>query len=59
MTKKEAAKRKADWSKALAEGRVVRYNDGMQLRSFASVEEAKEFLKIVIEMDKNAIRVQV
>jgi hypothetical protein len=31
----------------------------MQLRSFASVEEAKEFLKIVIEMDKNAIRVQV
>jgi hypothetical protein len=59
MTKKEAAKRKADWSKALAEGRVVRYNNGMQLRSFASIVEAEDFLKIVREMDKNAIRVQV
>lgn len=41
MTKKEAIARKADWSRALAEGRVIRYNFGMTLRSYPTAEEAR------------------
>ena len=40
MTKREAIKRKADWAKALAEGRVVRWNDGMVLTSYPTVAGA-------------------
>jgi hypothetical protein len=34
MTKNQAIERNAAWSKALAEGRVVRWNDGMTLTSY-------------------------
>lgn len=40
MTKKQAIERKESWSKALAEGRVVRYNFGMTLRSYPTAAEA-------------------
>ena len=43
MTKKEAKARKEAYTKALKEGRVVRYNDGFSFRSFATVEAAKDF----------------
>lgn len=44
-TKKEAIERKAAWSKALQEGRVVRYNGGMTLTSYPTVERARQALQ--------------
>ncbi len=41
MTKKEAKTRKAAWQQALADGRVVRSNDGMTLTSYATAERAQ------------------
>lgn len=38
MTKREAIKRKAEWAKALSEGRVVRWNGGMTLTSYPTTE---------------------
>ncbi len=46
-TKKEAAARKAAWTKALAEGRVVRYNVGTMFQSFATFHEAHAFARTV------------
>jgi len=40
MTKKEAIERKAAWSRALAEGRVVRFEGGMRLTSYPTVAQA-------------------
>lgn len=45
MTKKEAREHKVNWNRALAEGRVVRYNGGNSFRSFPTVEEANDFIK--------------
>lgn len=42
-TKKQAKARKEAWTKALAEGRVVRFNDGMGFRSFHTIQEAENF----------------
>ena len=41
MTRKEAIARKAAWALALSEGRVVRYNGGMTLTSYPTVEAAQ------------------
>jgi hypothetical protein len=41
MTKRDAIKRKAAWTLALKEGRVVRYSDGLTLQSFPTVERAE------------------
>jgi hypothetical protein len=40
-TKKEAIQRKIEWSCALVEGRVVRYNGGMTLTSYSTKEKAE------------------
>ena len=40
-TKKEARVRKAAWTAALVEGRVVRTNDGNTLTAYATVEAAR------------------
>jgi hypothetical protein len=40
-TKKEAKARRAAWNAALAEGRVVRTNDGNTLTAYATVEAAR------------------
>jgi hypothetical protein len=44
MTKKEAKARKQAYTKALKEGRVVRYNDGCSFRSFPTVAAAEAHL---------------
>ena len=54
MTKKEARERKAAWQQALLDGRVVRYNDGMELRSFPTVEAAETFRKAMRAQDVDA-----
>lgn len=41
-TKKQAAARKAAWTKALAEGRVVRYDKGARFQSFKTAEVARQ-----------------
>jgi hypothetical protein len=41
-TKKEARLRKENWNKAIAEGRVLRYNDGMSFKEFKTAEEANK-----------------
>lgn len=43
MTKKEARAGKEAWTKALAEGRVVRFDEGMSFRSFKSNADAQVF----------------
>ena len=54
MTKKEAKARKEAYTKALAEGRVVRYNNGLSFRSFKTVEDAEAFAEQARQMDKDA-----
>ena len=44
MTKKEAKARKEAYTKALKEGRVVRYNEGCSFRSFATVAAAEAYV---------------
>lgn len=44
LTKKEAAARKAEWTKALTEGRVIRFGNGDSFRSFPTIEARDEFL---------------
>lgn len=46
--RKQAIQRKADWSLALAEGRVVRMDDGLTMKSFPTVAEAERVLQILI-----------
>jgi hypothetical protein len=45
MTKKESIQHKAEWQKALSEGRVVRYNNGQPMRSFITQAEVKTFVR--------------
>lgn len=37
-TKAEAKAQKAEWAKALVEGRVVRFNDGLTLKAYPTIE---------------------
>ncbi len=39
MTKKEALTRRAEWDRALSEGRVIRYNDGASFTSYRTLAE--------------------
>jgi hypothetical protein len=45
MTKKQARIRNEAYRQALAEGRVVRYNQGCSFRSFKTAEEAEAFIQ--------------
>lgn len=46
LTKREQARKfKADWQKALEEGRVVRYLDGSQMQSFLTIEDRDFWLR--------------
>lgn len=54
MTKKEAKARKAAWSLALSEGRVVRFNDGLEFRSFPTADAAEAFRKLMRSQDVDA-----
>lgn len=45
MTKKEAKARKVEWTNALKEGRVVRYNNGCSMRSFKNTYDAQDFVR--------------
>lgn len=46
MTKHQIAQlRRDDWRLAVAEGRVVRHNDGLTFRKLATVEDAREFVE--------------
>lgn len=58
MSKKEAKARKAAYTNALAEGRVVRYNGGMSFRSFLTVQDAEFFLETVRLHDLSATIIQ-
>lgn len=46
MMKKEAIARKAAWQRALAEGRVVRHDDGMRLTSYVTAEAAQREVEV-------------
>ena len=59
MTKKEAKARKEAWTKALADGRVVKYNDGMEFQSFPTIEAAETFRQNLRRQDVDAIIVKV
>jgi hypothetical protein len=59
MTKKEAKARKAAWQLALAEGRVVNWNDGFSLTSYATVEQAQQALATIIANGLSAHIVQI
>lgn len=58
MSKKEARARKENWTKALNEGRVVRFNDGMEFRSFLTADEAETFRKTLRRQDIDAVIVK-
>ena len=45
MTKIEARIAKSNWNKALAEGRIVRFNDGASFKAFATVADAATFVR--------------
>ena len=55
MTKFESRLAKSNWSKALAEGRVVRFNDGASFKSFSTVEAAKAFASMMAQDDASAV----
>lgn len=50
--------RSAEWENALHDGRVVRFNDGMEFRSFPTVKEAEEFRLMLRRQDVDAVRVE-
>jgi hypothetical protein len=54
VTKKEAREAKRRWSLALAEGRVVRYDDGLTLRAFLTREQAEAALVVAREDGRDA-----
>ncbi len=58
-TKKEAIARKAAWSKALAEGRVVRYNGGLSLTSYPTIEQALLAVEVATAVGLDASIVKV
>jgi hypothetical protein len=41
MTKREARRHKAEWDKAIHEGRVVRWGEGLHFEAFKTAEEAQ------------------
>jgi len=49
----------AEWLNALHDGRVVRFNDGMEFRSFKTANEAEEFRQTLRRQDIDAIRLNV
>ena len=49
----------AEWQNALHDGRVVRFNDGMEFRSFKTVVEAEAFRVALRRQDIDATRLQV
>ena len=55
MTKKESFERKRAWALAVMEGRVVRFNDGMEFRSFPTREAAEAFRKMMRQQDVDAV----
>ena len=56
MTKKESFERKQAWALAVMEGRVlVRFNDGMEFRSFPTREAAEAFRKMMRQQDVDAV----
>lgn len=44
VTKREAKARRENWEAALVDGRVVRLDGGMSLRSFKTRQEAAEYV---------------
>lgn len=46
----------ADWENALHDGRIVRFNDGMEFRSFTSVDAAEQFRLDLRRQDIDAVR---
>jgi len=53
-TKREAINRKAEWHKALVEGRVVRSFGGLSLTSYPTVEAARAAWLALVEDDDTA-----
>ena len=49
-TKKEAKARKAAWNTALAEGRVVRTNNGNTLTAYATVGAARHAVETALKV---------
>jgi len=49
----------AEWMNALHDGRVVKFNDGMEFRSFRTVAEAEEFRLSLRRRDIDAVRLHV
>jgi hypothetical protein len=49
----------AEWMDALHDGRVVRFNDGMEFRSFRTANEAEIFRLTLRRQDIDAVRLQV
>ena len=54
MTKFEARLAKSNWSKALAEGRVVRFNSGASFKAFKTTDDAKAFAAMLSYDDMSA-----
>ncbi len=48
----------AEWRNALHDGRVVRFNDGMEFRSFRTAAEAESFRLAMRKQDVDAVRLQ-
>jgi hypothetical protein len=48
--------RSAEWENAVHDGRVVRFNDGMEFRSFHTVEDAETFRRNLRRQDVDAVR---
>jgi hypothetical protein len=44
MTKFEARIARSNWARALAEGRIVRFNSGASFRAFKTVRDAEVFV---------------
>ncbi len=40
MTKREAKQARAEWNLAIAEGRAIRYQDGLTFKSYPTVDAA-------------------
>lgn len=59
MTKFESRLAKSAWAKALAEGRVVRFNSGASFKAHKTVEDARAFLAMLAEDDPSAAIVEV
>lgn len=58
MTKKQAKARKLAWQKALAEGRVVRF-DNVSLTSYPTVDQANVAVKRIVDAGLNGEIVKV